>query len=96
MDDALQGLLSELEACRGEGLAQRLLIGETPHALQMPIDAHTCHELKALADVFDCEPAHLALLILRVSLAELHVGLDDDLARLATAARRRLASTGTC
>lgn len=92
MEDALKGLLSELEACRGEAAARKLLIGDTPHALQMPIDTNTCHELKALADVFDCEPAHLAFMILKTALAEIHEGLDEDLAAMATEARQRMAS----
>ena len=93
MGEALKGLLSELEACRGEAEARNLLIGETPHALQLPIDLQTCHELKALADVFGCEPAHLAFVILRSALTDIHEGLDDDLASMAMAARQRLSSS---
>ncbi|WP_215776934.1 MULTISPECIES: hypothetical protein [unclassified Paludibacterium] len=92
MGEALTGLLAELEACRGEATARKLLFAEVPHALQMPMDLQTCHELKALADVFDCEPAHLAFVILRSALADIHHGLDDDLAMLAKAAREAAGS----
>lgn len=87
MGDALQGLLSELETCRGEDAACRILFADVPHTLQMPLDLQTCHELKALADVFGCEPAHLAFLILKSALQDIHSGLDNDLALLAQEAR---------
>ena len=87
MGESLKGLLAELEACRGENAACSLLLGEVPHTLQMPMDVQTCHELKALAEVFGCEPAHLAFVILRAALSEIHAGLDDDLAVLAREAK---------
>jgi len=90
MGNSLKELLSELEACRGESAASKLLVCDTPHTLLMPIDLQTCHELKALAQVFDCEPPHLALLIMKAALVEIHAGLDDDLARLALEARHTM------
>ena len=92
MKDALQALLSELETCRGEEVACRALFADAPHTLPMPMDLQTCHELKALADVFGCEPAHLAFLILRSALQDIHSGLDNELARLAQDARRAAGS----
>ncbi|TDR82230.1 hypothetical protein [Paludibacterium purpuratum] len=87
MGEALKGLLAELEACRGEDTACKLLFAEVPHTQQIPMDLQTCHELKALAEVFGCEPAHLAFVILRSALADIHAGLDDDLAVMAREAK---------
>lgn len=93
MEDALQALLSELETCRGEEAACRVLFAEVPHTIPMPMDLQTCHELKALADVFGCEPAHLGFLILRAALRDIHAGLDNDLALLAQDARKAAGSS---
>ncbi|MBV8049178.1 MAG: hypothetical protein JO171_18665 [Paludibacterium sp.] len=92
MGEALKGLLDELEACRGEDTACKLLLGETPHSVQLPMDGQTCHELKALAEVFGCEPAHLGFVILRSALKDIHAGLDDDLDALARSAREAAGS----
>lgn len=90
MGEALTKLLSELEACRGEAAARSLLCSETGETLLLPVDTQTCCELKALADVFGCEPGHLALVILKSALADIHSGLDDDLDQLA----RRVCDSG--
>jgi hypothetical protein len=95
MGDALNALLSELETCRGEESACRALFTDVPHTLPMPMDLQTCHELKALADVFGCEPAHLAFLIVKSALQDIHDGLDNDLALLAQEARKA-AGTHCC
>jgi hypothetical protein len=92
MSDALKGLMAELEAYRGEASARALLIAEhcEAHALLVPVDPDTCHELKALAEVFDCEPAHLALLVLKTTLGEMHHELDQDLDSMAAKALDRI------
>jgi hypothetical protein len=92
MGNSLNALLSELEASRGELDACKLLACDTPHEMLMAVDLQTCHELRALADVFGCEPAHLGFVILKYALADIHEGLDDDLARLAQNARRTMSA----
>lgn len=87
MGEALKGLLAELEACRGEESACKLLVGDVPHTLQVPMDLNTCQELKALSKVFGCEPGHLALVILKSALTDIHSGLDEDLDALAREAK---------
>ena len=87
MGDILGALLSELEACRGEATCKSILDRETPHVLNVPLDHKTCDELQALGRVFDCEPSHLAFVILRSAVAEIHEGLDEDLDRMAVTAQ---------
>lgn len=93
MGNILSGLLSELEACRGEAACKTLLACDAPHILNMPLDHQTCTELHALGQVFDCEPSHLAFVILKSALAEIHEGLDEDLAKMALTAREAMETT---
>jgi len=94
MGHILSSLLSELEACRGEDVCKAALASEATHVLQLPMTHKTCDELQALARVFDCEPAHLAFLIMKSALAEIHEGLDDDLDQLALTARDTIEAQG--
>lgn len=91
MGEALTKLLSELESCRGDVAAGSRLCTQTGETLVLPVDGATCCELKALADVFGCEPGHLAQAILKSALADIHSGLDDDLDHLA----RQVCESGT-
>ncbi|WP_028536911.1 hypothetical protein [Paludibacterium yongneupense] len=96
MGNALKSLLSELEAGRDQLVTVALLRESAHHVVHTPIDLHTCHELRALSEVFGCEPQQLASALLVASLQDLHECLDDDLALLALEARRAIGESGSC
>lgn len=96
MGKALKVLLSELEASRDQMVAVTLLRESAHHVVHTPIDLHTCHELRALSEVFGCEPPQLASALLVAALQDLHESLDDDLALLALEARRAIGEAGGC
>ncbi|EEG07720.1 hypothetical protein [Pseudogulbenkiania ferrooxidans] len=89
MAKALDELVTRLEHCREQGrCAKAVLDVVATRDLSVPIDHETCGELRALAQVFSCEPAELASAILRAACIDLQEHLDDDLDKLAAAAEQ--------
>lgn len=89
MVKALDELVTQLEHCREEGRCSKAVLEMvTVRDLAVPIDHDTCGELRALAEVFSCEPAELASAMLRAACTDLQGHLDDDLDKLAEAAER--------
>lgn len=89
MAKALEELVSSLERCREQGRCSKGVLDTlVARELPIPIDHETCGELRALAQVFSCEPAELASAILRAACVDLQDHLDDDLDKLAAAAEQ--------
>lgn len=86
---ALDELVTRLEHCREEGRCSKAVLEMAAvRDLSVPIDHDTCGELRALAQVFSCEPTELASAMLRAACTDLQEHLDDDLDKLAEAAER--------
>ena len=89
MARALDELVTSLEHCREQGRCSKAVLEVTAaRDLSIPIDHETCGELRALAQVFSCEPAELASAVLRAACMDLQDHLGDDLDKLAAAAEQ--------
>ncbi|WP_024303704.1 hypothetical protein [Pseudogulbenkiania sp. MAI-1] len=89
MTRALDELVTRLEHCREEGRCSKAVLEmAAARDLSISLDHETCGELRALAQVFSCEPAELASAMLRAACVDLQGHLDDDLDKLAAAAEQ--------
>ncbi|SCK20851.1 hypothetical protein [Vogesella sp. LIG4] len=93
MTDVLYEFVKQLEAHRADGkeLAPLLHAPAVRH-LSVPLCHECCGELRAMAEVFQCDEALLAGAILRGALRHMQAHLDDDLDQLAIMANKLLDS----
>ena len=87
---ALKDLLGELESCRSKGMvADEVIHVDAVRMLEIPLDLHSCRELRVLSHVFSVsgKQSELAAVVLRAALMDLQEHLDEDLDALAEAAR---------
>lgn len=93
MKDELHDFVKLLEEYRAEGQELETLLRVEPvRHLSLPLCHETCAELRAMAEVFQCDEALLASAILRGALRHMQLHLNDDLDALAALARDRLCS----
>ncbi len=93
MNDELHDFVKQLEEHRAEGLELGALLQvDAVRQLSLPLCHETCAELRAMAEVFQCDEAQLAGVILRCALRHMQLHLNDDLDALAALARDRLNS----
>ncbi|MEQ6289298.1 hypothetical protein ACFPAG_01560 [Vogesella sp. GCM10023246] len=93
MTDVLYDFVKQLEAHRADGKdLVPLLHAPAVRQLSVPLCHECCAELRAMAEVFQCDEALLAGAILRGALRHMQAHLDEDLDDLATMASQMVDS----
>lgn len=91
MDDELHDLVALLEQHRAEGRdVTPVLAVVAVRQLLLPLGHESCAELRAMAEVFQCDEALLGSAILLSGLRQMQQHLNADLDELAVLARKKL------
>lgn len=93
MNDTLHDFIAQLERHQAEGRDLGQLLSVDPvRQLALPLNHQTGSQLRAMAQVFQCDEALLASAILGGALRHMQQHLDEDLDALAKLAREALDS----
>ncbi|HJV06383.1 MAG TPA: hypothetical protein VJ642_03570 [Chromobacteriaceae bacterium] len=88
---ALNKLLEQMEArrccCLGTECVTHV---EAVRTLEIPISGEVCTELRAMAEVFNAQPAELAGAILQAALIDMQEHLNEEMGHLADDARHEV------
>ena len=93
MSEQLHDFIRQLEDHRASGREiGELLQVAAVRELSVPLCHDCCKELRAMADVFQCDESVLAAAIMRAALRHMQEHLTEDLDELAKLAREQLDS----